>query len=72
MKMRDPARIKSITGKLMKIWEQHPDLRFGQFYVDLVYLYVKWKELRIRPYDMMYIIEDDDFEEFLDSFKGFV
>ena len=29
--MRDPARIPVILDRLRVVWEQHPDMRLGQF-----------------------------------------
>jgi hypothetical protein len=32
--MRDPARIVKILGRLLTVWEAHPDLRLGQLIIN--------------------------------------
>ena len=33
--MREKERIKRILNKIEKIWNKHPDLRFGQLLINL-------------------------------------
>jgi len=33
--MRDPKRIRPFLDQLARLWEQHPDLRFGQLIIWL-------------------------------------
>ena len=34
--MRDPKRIRKFCNRLAKAWEMYPDLRFGQFMVNVL------------------------------------
>lgn len=56
--MRNPARIKPFLSKLQKLWEQHPDLRFGQ----LVRNICNKKDI--------FNIEDFEFEEMIEQFTA--
>ena len=55
---RDPDRIQLIMLLINEIWQQHPDLRFGQ----LVELFLKY----LNTEDMFYV-EDDVFKETLEK-----
>lgn len=61
---RDPKRIQVVLGKIQKIWEKHPDLRFGQLIINFC-SYLDQKKIHF------YGIEDDEFirefEKFYDS-----
>lgn len=35
--MRNPERIPKILNEIQKIWQQYPDLRFGQLILNLEY-----------------------------------
>ncbi len=35
--MRDPSRILVFCDRLAKAWQQFPDLRFGQFILNIFY-----------------------------------
>jgi uncharacterized protein YihD (DUF1040 family) len=34
--MRDPNRIPVVLERLEKVWEKHPDLRFGQLILNVL------------------------------------
>ena len=34
--MRDKNRIRPFLNKIAEEWENHPDLRFGQFVMDVI------------------------------------
>ena len=34
--MRDINRIRPFLDKVAEVWERYPDLRFGQFVIDVV------------------------------------
>ncbi len=56
--MRDKTRIKFIMLKLQYLWEQNPDLRFGQLVSNI---YNK------MGYSDQFYVEDSVLDEFLDS-----
>ena len=57
--MRDPKRIEKILDSLKKIWEDKPDLRFGQILIVL--------NLAADTYET-WAKEDDAVEEQLEKF----
>jgi hypothetical protein len=61
--MRNPARIKPFLDKLQKLWEQHPDLRFGQLVCNIANFNSDWLT---NP--GLFSIEDDKFEEKIKQF----
>ena len=56
--MRDPKRINPILQKFEKVWNQYPDIRFGQLVFNL---------LSNSKCKNMFYIEDTDFEIILDN-----
>ena len=59
---RDPKRIKRILEKIKKLWENSPDLRFGQFIQNIF-----GSSIRDQP---IYFKEDDEVEKILDYLLG--
>ena len=57
--MRDLNRIKPFCEELSALWENHPDLRFGQIMHNLEG-YCQWEKKK----DMLYI-EDDELMEII-------
>ncbi len=55
---RDPKRIKRILEKIEKLWQNSPDLRFGQFIQNIF-----GSALRDQP---IYFKEDEEIENILD------
>lgn len=53
--MRDKNRIRPFCEELARLWEQKPDLRFGQIIASLPYV-------NKRSSDMFYL-EDDEMTE---------
>ena len=56
--MRDPKRISRIINKLSKLWERHPDQRFGQLLENYV---------TGTPTASNWFIEDDYWERIIDK-----
>ncbi len=57
--MRDPKRIPQILNRIEKIWEQNPDLRFGQLIMNAInpdYLYEIEDEILISILEKLYDI----------------
>jgi len=52
--MRNINRIDPLLAKLGEVWKQYPDLRFGQFIINLFH------DLGTDPW----IVEDDDWLEY--------
>jgi len=72
--MRNPDRITKLTALFGKIWKDYPDLRFGQLYMNLMHKYCAergWKPEDDRFSTVVWMMEDADFEKFLENFKGF-
>lgn len=72
--MREAARIERIMALFQKIWKDHPDLRFGQLYMNLSRRYCierGWTIMDDRFANVVWLMEDADFEKFLENFKGF-
>jgi len=59
---RDPKRIGRILEKIEKLWENSPDLRFGQFMQNIF-----GSAIKDQP---IYFKEDDEVEEILDYLIG--
>lgn len=57
--MRDPSRILVFCDRLAKAWQQFPDLRFGQFILNIFY-----EDGR----DLFYI-EDDEMIEIIEKYS---
>ena len=57
--MRDLNRIKPFCEELATLWENYPDLRFGQIMSNLA-RYCQWEKKK----DMFYI-EDDELMEII-------
>ena len=55
--MRDINRIDPLLSKLGEVWKQYPDLRFGQFIINLFH------DLDKDPWN----VEEDEWVEFLQS-----
>ena len=55
--MRDPKRIHRIMLKVQKVWENVPDLRYGQL--------TEW--LFAKTHVGRFYVEDDTFEKTLDE-----
>jgi len=55
---RDPKRIGRILKKIEKLWENSPDLRFGQFIQNIF-----GSAIKDQP---IYFKEDDEVEKILD------
>ena len=60
IKGRDGGRIARMCSKLRTVWEQHPDLRFGQLVSNLCY------DLGGKVKDIYYP-EDGDWEKWMDA-----
>ena len=72
--MRDKKRIERITAKFFILWSQYPDMRFGQFYENLISAYCisrGYDASEKRVHALIWNLEDDTFEDFLRDFKGF-
>lgn len=69
--MRDPERRKRMMKLFLEIWHNHPDMRLGQLYENLLAFYAKERGILFNPERMMWLMEDADFEAFLKNFKGF-
>jgi len=75
--MRNPERISRIMGKMQRLWEKSPDLRFGQFFYNMEHkmfysglpVHIIQDGLCRTGFDPFHI-EDDKFEEFLDTLLG--
>ena len=59
---RDPKRIKRILEKIEKLWQNSPDLRFGQFIQNIF-----GSAIKDQP---IYFKEDDEVEKILDYLLG--
>ena len=73
--MRETERIERISNLFQSIWHKYPDMRFGQLYENLLHMYCVqkgWNDTDKRMANVMWAIEDTDFENFLINFKGFV
>ena len=57
--MRDINRIRPFLDKVAEVWERYPDLRFGQFVIDVV-----------PDSDRLWNCEEDGFLEYLESFDS--
>ena len=72
--MRNPDRISRLSYLFERIWRDYPDLRFGQLYMNLMHKYCAergWKPEDNRFQNVVWLMEDADFEKFLENFKGF-
>ncbi len=72
--MREAERIERISNLFQSIWHKYPDMRFGQLYINLVRKFrveKGWTETDKRFANVVWMIEDAEFEKFLESFKGF-
>lgn len=72
--MREPERIERIINLMKNIWTRYPDMRFGQLYMNLLRQYAVqrgWKTTDDRFANVVWLMEDADFEAFLNNFKGF-
>ena len=59
--MRDINRIDPLLAKLGEVWRQYPDLRVGQFIINLFH------DLGKDPWN----VEEDEWMDFLESYlKG--
>lgn len=68
--MREQARISRIIDKIHVLWKRYPDMRFGQLIYNLYrdyMLYTEQYEMRLEVSDMLWALEDDLFEMFLDK-----
>lgn len=59
--MRDPARIQRLLGKLYSVWLCNPDMRLGQLLINL-------SKLKQYDADLLWNIEDSDWEKLLDDY----
>ena len=57
--MRDKARIQPFLDRIAEEWEKHPDLRFGQFLMDV-----------IPNQDKLWNCEESEFLRHLDVFAN--
>ena len=57
--MRDKNRIRPFLNKIAEEWEKHPDLRFGQFVMDV-----------IPDQDKLWNCEESEFLRRLDVFAN--
>ena len=57
--MRDINRIRPFLDKVAEVWERYPDLRFGQFVIDVV-----------PDSDRLWNCEEDGFLEYLEAFDS--
>ena len=57
--MRDVNRIRPFLDKVAEVWERYPDLRFGQFVIDVV-----------PDSDRLWNCEEDGFLEQLEAFAS--
>ena len=57
--MRDINRIRPFWDKVAEVWERYPDLRFGQFVIDVV-----------PDSDRLWNCEEDGFLEYLEAFDS--
>lgn len=60
---RDPSRIERIMEKMVKVWKQNKDFRFGQLVENIIGSSMM-KEKMIK----MFFLEDDDFEKMVDTY----
>ncbi len=63
--MRDPARIPAILEKTNALWQQYPDMRFGQLMYTVFAMLPETKRAKGSGIDSFHI-EDTDFEKLLD------
>lgn len=61
---RDVNRMEGFLQEIKKIWEQYPDLRFGQMITDFEY-YVKTKGI-----NDLYYLEEDEFLKLLEEYMA--
>lgn len=66
--MRDPVRIQRILNKLAAAWQHSPDLRLGQLVQGVRDINDPFSDHCIPE---LFYIEDDTFEEHLDSWLEF-
>jgi hypothetical protein len=72
--MRAVERIERISNLFQSIWHKYPDQRFGQLYMNLLHFYAVqrgWTVKDDRFQNVVWLMEDADFESFLVNFKGF-
>lgn len=71
--MRDSNRIERVLHQLDIIWNNYPDMRFGQLIENLRVAYSNYvrKTSGYYPITDFYYVEDDGFEDFLKNFEGF-
>ncbi|MDD5142778.1 hypothetical protein [Methanoregula sp.] len=63
--MRDPARIATILEKMNALWQQYPDMRFGQLMYTLFAMLPETKRTAGSGIDSFHV-EDADFEKLVD------
>jgi len=63
--MRDPARIPVILEKMNALWQQYPDMRFGQLTYTL-FAMLPETQRKARSGIDSFNVEDTDFEKLLD------
>jgi len=59
--MRDPKRIKPFLAEIEKLWNEHPDYRFGQLVMNIVRPEV--------PNIKMFNMEEDELIEKIEEFR---
>ncbi len=72
--MRERERIERISNLFQSIWHKNQDMRFGQLYMNLLRRYCVqrgWDTTSERFANVVWLMEDADFEKFLETFRGF-
>ena len=60
--MRDPNRIDKFCNELAKLWHKFPDLRFGQFVLNME------RACRVNTGRDVFFLEDEEFFKFMREF----
>jgi len=60
--MRDKKRIKRMMDKLTKLWEQNPDFRFYQFFINIGMM---------PDHTKLWYMEDNETEKYINE-KGMI
>lgn len=68
--MRPSDRVQRMEDKIVVIWLRYPDQRFGQFVYNLYREYMLKSEtynMNLDIADVIWNVEDEQFEAFLDK-----